>query len=232
MNSKQKACLYGIATLIGLRIFFLAFDYVRTDGHTEQLKYNAANPSHNYHIHGRTFSWMQEFVYDFSMLALFAIIIIALFMPYILSWLVDRKNKNKENYAISSNVFQEKIEKLNRFHKENTPNDLNDSLANNFKNNYITMLNGWTQRNMKKFIEVKEYKPLKIVELKNSEATVISFQNRKEYLEYNGKPLKKQETETMWQHILYVFQKIENDWKIVGFKSKPADSEIAKYLFK
>jgi hypothetical protein len=232
MNSKQKACLYGIAALIGFRIFFLVVDYIRTDGHTEHIKYNAANPSHNYHLHGRTFSWGQELIYDFSMLALFAIMILALFMPNILSWLADKKNRKKISYTNCVYIFQEKIEKLNRFHTDNSMSDLNDSLAHSFRNNYISMLNGWAQRNMKKIIAVKCYKPLKIIELKDNKATVISFQNRKEYLEYNGKPLKKQETETIWQHILYSFQKIENDWKIIGFKSKPADSEIIKYLFK
>lgn len=166
------------------------------------------------------------------MLGLFLIMILVVFMPNILSWIADRKNKKKENYERCSSVFQEKIEKLNKFHMENTENNLNDSLEHNFRNNYISMLNGWTQRNMKKIIDVKNYKPLKIVKLNENEATVISFQLRKEYLEFNGKPMKNQETETIWQHILYVFKKNENDWKIVGFKNKPADSEISKYLLK
>jgi hypothetical protein len=232
MNSKQKTCLYGIAAFIGIRIFILFYDFFRTDGHTENLSYAAANPSHNYKISGKTFSWGEEFIYDFSMLVVFSILILVLFMPYIISWVADRKNKNKISYSINVRVFQEKIEKLNRYHTENTISDLNDSLEVNYRNNYLSTLNGWAQRNMKKIITVKNYKPIKIVELNDDEATVISFQNRKEYLEYNGRPMKNQETETIWQHILYRFQKIENDWKIVGLKNKPADNEIIKYLFK
>jgi hypothetical protein len=146
--------------------------------------------------------------------------------------LADKRNKKKSTYNDCSLIFQNKIEKFNQFHSTYDETNLNTALSPQFKNQYISLLNGWAQKNMKKKIEVEKYKPIDIIEIKENEATVISFQNRKEYLEFNGNPLKNQETETIWQHLMYVIQKIENDWKIVGFKSKPADNEILKFIFK
>jgi hypothetical protein len=232
MNSKQRALFYGIAFMISLRLFFVTYDYIKTNGQTDNIYYQAENPSHSYRLYKQKFDWKEELIYDFSMLGLFSIMLTVVFMPNILSTLADKRNKKKSTYNDCSLIFQNKIEKLNQFHLTNNEENLNDSLSSHFKNQYISILNGWAQKNMKKKIEVEKYKPIDIIEIKENEATVISFQNRKEYLEFNGNPLKNQETETIWQHLMYVFQKIENDWKIVGFKSKPADNEILKFIFK
>ena len=232
MNSKQRALFYGIAFMISLRFFFVTYDYIKTNGQTDNLHYLAENPSQSYRLYKKKFDWKEELIYDFSMLGLFSIMLTVVFMPNILSTLADKRNKKKTNYNECSLIFQNKIEKFNQFHTTYDETNLIIALSPQFKNQYISLLKGRAQKKMKKKIEEEKYKPIDIIEKKENEATVISFQNRKEYLEFNGSPLKNQETERIWQHLMYVFQKIENDWKIVGFKSKPADNEILKFIFK
>lgn len=231
MNSKQRGLFYGIALMISLRLFFVTYDYIKTNGQSDNIYYQAENPSHNYRLYKQKFNWKEELVYDFSMLGLFSIMLLVVFMPNILSTMANRKNKSKINYNEFSNEFQDKIEKLNKFHLTSNESYLNESLTPEFKDQYISILNRWTQKNMQKKIEVKKYKSIDIIELKENEATVISFQYRKEYLTFNENPLKNQEMETVWQHIMYKFQRIEKNWRIVSFKNKPSDSEIIKYIF-
>ena len=85
---------------------------------------------------------------------------------------------------------------------------------------------------MQKVINVKHYKPFKVLYASDKEIRVLSFQMRQDYLEFKGKPLKRQVTEYMLDYIEYQFVQVNDKWLLHSYDRKPSDKKLFKYLFK
>lgn len=226
MNTKEIIALAYGCFYCFIRLALKLADYIHNNGNVSHIKY----------FYGKKkteVSWHTAFNAEVFLNLICIFFIIYAFMPNWLTFLISIKNKNKVNDELL-NSLQDKIKIFNEFHSSMDFNKLAEISTNPFYQKYLDRINYWTSVQMTKVIKVYKYRRTRLLRYDdiNNVIDIISFERRNDYLQYKGRPLKKQYTSSSWDYVQYHFINVEGEWKLNYFEKDPSDMELFSYLFK